>query len=73
MKHYADMPDEQLIKLYLNGNPKAMAALAELYKDRIYSSIYTMVHDKHAAEEIFKQVFVIIINNLSSKKYIEFL
>lgn len=71
MKHYADMPDEQLIKLYLNGNPKAMAALAELYKDRIYSSIYTIVHDKHAAEEIFKQVFVVIINNLIAGKSTE--
>lgn len=68
MKHHADMPDEQLIHLYLNGNPKATAALAELYKDRIYNSIYTMVHDKHAAEEIFKQVFVIIINNLIAGK-----
>lgn len=68
MKHHADMPDEQLIQFYLNGNPKAMATLAELYKDRIYSSIYSMVHDKQAADDIFKQVFTVIINNLIAGK-----
>lgn len=64
MKYHADMPDELLIQCYLNGNPRAMATLAELYKDRIYSAVYVMVHDKHAAEIIFRQVFTVIINQL---------
>lgn len=71
MTHYADMPDEKLIQFYLNGNPKAMGTLAELYKDRIYSSIYSMVNDKHAAEDIFGKVFIVIINNLIAGKTAE--
>jgi RNA polymerase sigma-70 factor (ECF subfamily) len=71
MQHHADMPDEQLIQFYLNGNPKAMATLAELYKDRIYSAIYSMVHEKYAAEDIFKQVFTVIINSLIAGKTAE--
>ena len=68
MNTTTEMSDEKLIQFYLNGNPKAMAALVELYKDRIYSSIYSMVHDKRVAEEIFKEVFIVIINNLIAGK-----
>ena len=58
------MSDEKLIQFYLNGNPNAMATLVELYKDRIYGSIYTTVQDRHAAEEIFHDVFIEIINKM---------
>ena len=58
------MSDEKLIQFYLNGNPNAMATLVELYKDRIYGSIYTTVQDRHAAEEIFHDVFIQIINKM---------
>lgn len=58
------MPDEKLIRFYLNGEPNAMATLVELYKDRVYTSIYNMVQDKYAAEEIFQDVFIRIINNM---------
>ena len=68
MKHQTEMSDEKLIQYYLNGNPKAMSTLVELYKDRIYGSIFSMVQDKYAAEEIFREVFVVIINNLMAGK-----
>ena len=58
------MSDEKLIQFYLNGNPNAMATLVELYKDRIYGSIYTTVQDRHAAEEIFHDVFIQMINKM---------
>ena len=58
------MSDEKLIQFYLNGNPNAMATLVELYKDRIYASIYTTMQDRHAAEEIFHDVFIQIINKM---------
>ncbi len=71
MNHQTTMTDEKLIQFYLNGNPNALATLVELYKDRIYSSIYTMVQDKYAAEEIFQQVFIQIINNMMAGKTAE--
>ncbi|MGC4101061.1 RNA polymerase sigma factor [Ferruginibacter sp.] len=71
MKYQTEMSDEKLIQFYLNGNPSAMATLVELYKDRIYSSIFSMVQDKYVAEEIFRDVFINIINNLMAGKATE--
>ena len=68
MNNHTEMSDEKLIQFYLNGNPAALATLVELYKDRIYCSIYTMVQDKYVAEEIFQNVFINIINNLMAGK-----
>ena len=66
MNHLNSMPDEKLIQFYLNGDPNAMATLVELYKDRIYRSIYNIVQDRNAAEEIFQEVFILLINNMIS-------
>ncbi len=71
MKHQTEMSDEKLIQFYLSGNPGALATLVELYKDRIFSSIFSMVQDKHVAEEIFRDVFITIINNLMAGKTAE--
>ena len=65
------MSDETLIQFYLNGNPNALATLVELYKDRIYRSIYIMVQDKYIAEEIFREVFIKIIDNMMAGKTAE--
>jgi len=69
--NHTSMSDETLIRYYLNGDPTAMATLVELYKDRVYRSIYNMVQDKNAAEEIFGKVFIRIINNIMSGKNAE--
>ena len=71
MNYPTSMPDEKLIKFYLNGDPNAMATLVELYKDRVYRSIYTIVHDRYAAEEIFQEVFICLINNMIAGKAAE--
>jgi RNA polymerase sigma factor (sigma-70 family) len=64
MKNQHELTDEKLIQFYLSGDPNAMATLVELYKDRIYRSIFTVVQDRHAAEEIFRDVFITLINNM---------
>ena len=64
MNYQTSMPDEKLIQFYLNGEPNAMATLVELYKDRVYRSIYNIVENKHVAEEIFQEVFICLINNM---------
>ena len=71
MNNHNSMTDEKLIQFYLNGDPNALATLVELYKDRIYRSIYSIVHDKYAAEEIFREVFIRIIDNLMAGKAAE--
>jgi len=71
MNYPTSMPDEKLIQFYLNGDPNAMATLVELYKDRVYRSIYNIVQNKHAAEEIFQEVFICLINNMIAGKAAE--
>ncbi|WP_462220770.1 RNA polymerase sigma factor [Ferruginibacter sp.] len=71
MNYQNNMTDETLIQFYLNGNPNALATLVELYKDRIYRSIYMMVQDKYVAEEIFREVFIKIIDNMMAGKTAE--
>ena len=71
MKYQANTADEQLIHYFLNGDPNAMATLVALYKDRIYTSIYSLVQDKYQAEEIFQAVFIKIIDNMMAGKSVE--
>lgn len=71
MNHQTAMSDEKLIQFYLQGDANAMATLIELYKDRIYRTVYNMVQDRHAAEEIFQEVFICIINNMIGGKNAE--
>ena len=71
MNYPISMPDEKLIRFYLNGDPNAMATLVELYKDRVYRSIYNIVQDRYAAEEIFQDVFICLINNMIAGKAAE--
>ena len=68
MNNQTGMPDEKLIQFYLNGDPNAMSTLVELYKDRVYGSIYAMVQDRYIAEEIFHNVFISIINKMIAGK-----
>lgn len=71
MNNQTSMPDEKLIQFYLNGDPNAMATLVELYKDRVYRSIYNIVQDRYVAEEIFQEVFICLINNMIAGKIAE--
>lgn len=71
MNNHNSMTDEKLIQFYLNGDPNAMATLVELYKDRIYRTIYNIVQDKYVAEEIFQEVFICLINNMIAGKSAE--
>lgn len=71
MNHKTSMADEQLIQYFLNNDPNAMATLVALYKDRIYNSIYSMVQDKYQADEIFRSVFMKIIDNMMAGKTVE--
>lgn len=68
MKFQTEMPDEKLLQFYLGSNPAALATLTDLYKDRIYNVICASVKDRYAAEIIFRDVFVRIINNMMAGK-----
>ncbi len=65
----AQLVDQELIDLYLNGNEKAFEILLRRHKSRIYTSIYIFCKDSQLAEDIFQEVFIKIINTLRSGRY----
>src|SRR4051794_32316912 len=71
MNFLANLTDQQLVHLYVDGNADALATLVNRYKDRIYTAIYLLVKDKYMAEDLFQDVFIRIIDTLKSGRYIE--
>jgi len=68
LQHYND---QDLIKLYLNGEESVLEELLRRHKSKIYTSIYLLVKDQYLAEDIFQDAFIKVINTLRSGKYNE--
>ncbi len=71
MKTPANLSDQEIISLYLNGNTESFTSLVQCYKDRIYTSIYLLVKDHYVAEDIFQETFIRIIDTINSGRYNE--
>ena len=71
MKNRTVLTDQQLIKLFTDGDIYAMEVLINRHKDRIFTSIYLLVKDKHLAEDIFQDLFIKIIETFRVGKYKE--
>ena len=69
MKCLTNLSDQQLVRLYIDGNTDALSTLVNRYKDRIYTSIYLLVKDKYMAEDLFQNVFIRIIDTLKGGRY----
>src|SRR5665811_2284513 len=63
------LPDQQLIRLFADGDTLALETLIMRYKDKIYTSIYLLVKDKYLAEDIFQDSFIRIIDTLKTGRY----
>lgn len=63
--------DQDLVKLYINGNETVIEELLRRHKSKIYTSIYLLVKDQYLAEDIFQDTFVKVINTLRSGRYNE--
>lgn len=63
--------DQELVKLYLNGNETVLEELLKRHKSKIYTSIYLLVKDQYLAEDIFQDAFIKVINTLRSGRYNE--
>lgn len=71
MRTHKNVLDNDLIKLFQSGDNLALDALLTRYKDKIYSTIFYLVKDKHLAEDLFQDVFYKIIEKLRSNNYNE--
>lgn len=71
MKSLTNLPDQQLIHLFMNGDASALENLIVRHKDKIYTSIFLLVKDKYLAEDIFQDVFIRVIDTIRSGRYTE--
>jgi RNA polymerase sigma-70 factor (ECF subfamily) len=65
------LTDEQLVRLFIDGETEALDILINRHKNRIFTSIYLLIKDKYLAEDIFQDLFIKIIENLRSNNYKE--
>ena len=66
---YKKMSDEELVKVYQNGDPKGFEVLFKRYKLKINSYIYLTVRNRELTEDLFQDTFVKVIKTLSSGNY----
>jgi RNA polymerase sigma-70 factor (ECF subfamily) len=71
MKNIHQLPDEQLVQLFKEGNTDAFQVLLEKYKSRIYTYIFLIVRNKELAEDIFQDTFIKAITTIKLGKYVE--
>jgi RNA polymerase sigma factor (sigma-70 family) len=64
-----EMTDQEIIKMYMDGDANALTPLVSRYKDKIFTSIYLLVKDRYLAEDLFQDVFIRIIDTLKGGKY----
>lgn len=71
MKSMSLYSDIELIKSFQQGNAKAFETLLHRHKNKIFTTVYFIVKDKHLAEDIFQETFVKIIDKLKANQYNE--
>ncbi len=64
-------PDSKLITDYLNGNEASLELLIKRHQQRLFSFIYSKVHDKDITEDIFQDTFIKVIKTLKKGSYNE--
>lgn len=68
LRHATDM---QLVHTFQEGNDDSLEVLVKRYQDKIFTSIYILVQDKHLAEDLFQDTFTKIIDHLRRNRYRE--
>ncbi len=71
MKSYKSHSDEELVKLYVQGNNEAFDALLSRYNTKVYNYIYGFVHNEALAEDLFQETFIKAIISLKQGGYSE--
>lgn len=63
--------DSQLIRLYSEGNERALNTLINRHNQRLSSFIYSKVGDREVTEDIFQDTFIKVIRTLKRGTYNE--
>lgn len=71
MRTHHNVLDNDLVHYFQDGDNEALTELLARYKEKIFSTIFYLVKDKHLAEDLFQDVFMKIIDKLRSRNYNE--
>jgi RNA polymerase sigma factor (sigma-70 family) len=69
MKDQIQLNDQQIVHMYINGDPDALTTLINRHKDKIFTSIFLLVKDKYLAEDLFQDLFIRVIDTLKNGRY----
>lgn len=65
------LTDEQLVRMYLDGNNAAFDTLLQRHQAKLYSYILRIVKNEEIANDIFQDTFIKIIMTLKQGRYTE--
>ena len=71
MKHLNTLPDEQLVKLYIEGNNTAFDLLLRRYESKVFTYLISTLKSHEQAEDYFQDIFVKIVVQLKNRQYEE--
>ena len=69
MEEMFTMADEQLVRMYAEGNNEAFDVLIERHKDKLYAYIFHAVKDADIANDIFQETFIKAIMTINQGRY----
>ncbi len=72
MERSKHLTDDELVKMYADGNNEAFDLLLERYKTKLFSYIIYNTHDQDLANDIFQETFVKAIVKIQAGQYTSF-
>lgn len=69
MKKMSHFSDDELVKLYEKGSNEAFELLLNRYKDKVFTQIFLVLHNKELAEDIFQDTFIKAILFIKQGRY----
>ncbi len=71
MNSLNQLTDDELVKLYEEGNNQAFEILLLRYKSKVYTYIFLIVRSKELTEDIFQDTFIKAIATIQQGRYVE--
>lgn len=66
-----NLQDSTLVSDYIQGNEASLSVLINRHQQRLFSFIYSKVHDRDITEDIFQDTFIKVIRTLKKGNYNE--
>ncbi|MEZ4788437.1 MAG: sigma-70 family RNA polymerase sigma factor [Flavobacteriales bacterium] len=63
--------DQELVRLYLEGQETAFEELLNRHKRKVWSHIYLLVRERELTEDLFQEAFIKVVHTLKTGKYNE--